>query len=101
MYSLWYSPVLVIWYKYEYRNNNGYTSMIDKKQQSALVMGETTTLAKNSPNFASLRTTIPMSMVRQWQLQPGDQLDWQWKVIDGEMLIVIRKKHQPEKKSKK
>ena len=54
-------------------------------------MGEITTLAKNSPNFASLRTTIPMNIVRQWDLKPKSQLDWSWEVINGEMVVVIRK----------
>jgi antitoxin component of MazEF toxin-antitoxin module len=57
-------------------------------------MGEVTTLAKNSPNFASLRTTIPMNMVRQWNLKPGSKLDWSWEVVNGEMVIVVRRKEQ-------
>jgi hypothetical protein len=59
---------------------------------SKQVMGEVTTLAKNSPNFASLRTTIPMNMVRQWNLKPGSKLDWSWEVANGEMVIVVRRK---------
>jgi hypothetical protein len=55
-------------------------------------LGEETTLAKNSPKFASLRTTIPMSIVRQWQLKEGDKLDWSWEARDGEMILVVRKK---------
>ena len=58
---------------------------------SKQVMGEVTTLAKNSPNFASLRTTIPMNIVRQWNLKPGSQLDWSWEVVNGEMIIVVRR----------
>ncbi|HET7147992.1 MAG TPA: AbrB/MazE/SpoVT family DNA-binding domain-containing protein [Candidatus Nitrosopolaris sp.] len=55
-------------------------------------VGEETTLAKNSPKFASLRTTIPMSIVRQWQLKEGDKLDWSWEARDGEMILVVRRK---------
>jgi hypothetical protein len=54
-------------------------------------MGEITTLAKNSPNFASLRTTIPMNIVRQWDLKPKSQLDWSWEVVNSEMVVIIRK----------
>lgn len=54
-------------------------------------MGEVTTLAKNSPKFASLRTTIPMNIVRQWLLKEGSQLDWSWEVVKGEMVVVVRK----------
>jgi hypothetical protein len=55
-------------------------------------LGEETTLAKNSPKFASLRTTIPMSIVRQWQLKEGDKLDWSWEARNGEMILVVRRK---------
>jgi hypothetical protein len=54
-------------------------------------MGEVTTLAKNSPNFASLRTTLPINIVKQWNLRPGSQLDWSWEVVNGEMVLVVRK----------
>jgi hypothetical protein len=30
-------------------------------------------LAKNTKSFASLRTTIPISMVREWKLNPKDK----------------------------
>ena len=59
---------------------------------SKQTMGEVTTLAKNSPKFASLRTTIPMNMIRQWDLKPGSKLDWSWEVVNGEMVIVVRRK---------
>jgi hypothetical protein len=39
-------------------------------------MGEITSLALNAPNRASLRTTIPMFIVKQWKLKVGDKLDW-------------------------
>jgi len=55
-------------------------------------MGEITTASKASSRYASLRTTIPMSVVRQWKLKEGDKLDWEWKVIEGKMMAVISKK---------
>jgi hypothetical protein len=54
-------------------------------------MGEITIANKASSKFASLRTTIPMSIVRQWKLKDGDKLDWEWKVIDGQMSLVVTK----------
>ena len=54
-------------------------------------MGEITVAKKASSKFASLRTTIPMSIVRQWKLEDGDKLDWEWKVIDGKLAIVVIK----------
>lgn len=54
-------------------------------------MGEITRLAKASSKFQSLRTTVPRSIVKQWKLKEGDELDWEWKVIDGEMSLHVRK----------
>jgi hypothetical protein len=54
-------------------------------------MGEITAANKASSRFASLRTTIPMSIVKQWKLQSGDKLDWEWKVIEGRMALVVSK----------
>jgi len=42
---------------------------------SMQLMGEITTIAKASTNFASLRTVIPMFIVKQWQLREEDKLD--------------------------
>jgi hypothetical protein len=56
-----------------------------------LLVGEKTTLARASSNFASLRTVVPMSIVKQWQLKEGDQLDWSWEARNGEMIIIIKK----------
>jgi hypothetical protein len=57
-------------------------------------MGEITSLTKNTKEFASLKTTVPMSFVRQWALTERDKLYWEWKVIDGEMIAVVAK-HEP------
>jgi endonuclease/exonuclease/phosphatase (EEP) superfamily protein YafD len=57
-------------------------------------MGEITSLTKNTKEFASLKTTVPMSFVRQWALTEKDKLYWEWKVVDGEMMAVVAK-HQP------
>ncbi|MGC1930681.1 MAG: AbrB family transcriptional regulator [Candidatus Nitrosopolaris sp.] len=55
------------------------------------MMGEITSVAKNAKSFASLRTTIPISMVRQWKLKPKDKLYWEWEVRDGKMVAVVMK----------
>jgi hypothetical protein len=54
-------------------------------------MGEITAANKASSKFASLRTTIPMSIVKQWKLKDGDKLDWEWKVFEGQMVLVVSK----------
>ena len=57
-------------------------------------MGEITSLTKNTKEFASLKTTVPMSFVRQWALTEKDKLYWEWNVVDGEMVAVVMK-HEP------
>jgi hypothetical protein len=32
-----------------------------------------------------------MSVVRQLKLKEGDELDWEWKVIGGKMMLVVSK----------
>jgi bifunctional DNA-binding transcriptional regulator/antitoxin component of YhaV-PrlF toxin-antitoxin module len=54
-------------------------------------MGELTTLALNAPNKASLRTTIPIFIVKQWGLKPGDKLDWSLKSKRNEIVIIVKK----------
>jgi len=54
-------------------------------------MGEITIANNDSSKFASLWTTIPMSIVRQRELKDGDKLDWEWKVIDGQMILIVSK----------
>lgn len=54
-------------------------------------MGETTVLVKASSKFDSLRTTVPKSIVKQWKLKEGDKLDWGWKAIDGELVLIVKK----------
>jgi hypothetical protein len=55
------------------------------------MMGEISSVATNKKGFASLRTTIPMSMVKQWQLKPKDKLNWRWEVIQGKMVAIVEK----------
>ena len=38
-----------------------------------------------------MRTTNPMSMVRQWQLRPKDKLHWEWEVRKWDMIAIVVK----------
>ena len=64
-------------------------------------MGEITTLALNSPNRASLRTTIPMFIVKQWGLHAGDKLDWSLEARKDEIVILVKKADIKNKKKKR
>jgi bifunctional DNA-binding transcriptional regulator/antitoxin component of YhaV-PrlF toxin-antitoxin module len=63
-------------------------------------MGEVTTLALNAPNKASLRTTIPMFIVKQWGLKAGDKLDWSLEARKNEVIIFVRMAESKKKKKK-
>jgi hypothetical protein len=56
---------------------------------SLRLLGEQTTLVKASSKFESLRTTVPMSIVKQWKLNEGDRLDWSWEILNGKMVLVV------------
>lgn len=52
-------------------------------------MGEITKLTLAKTKSTSLRTTVPMSIVRQFKLTEGDKIDWTLDVKDGKMIIVV------------
>ena len=57
-------------------------------------MGFKTTIAKASTIANSYRTTVPASIMKQFDLKEGDVLDWTLKAENGELIIVVK----PEKK---
>jgi hypothetical protein len=59
--------------------------------RSSAKLVEKTRLSLNSSKRHSLRTTVPISVVRQWDLKVGDELAWSWEVRKGEMTLVISK----------
>ncbi len=53
-------------------------------------MGDITYLNKATNKGESLRTTVPMSVVKQFGLTEDDKLDWQIKAEGGELTIQIK-----------
>ncbi len=53
-------------------------------------LGEITTVVAATSKSASLRTTIPMSVVKQFDLNVGDKLDWSFEAKGGELTVVVR-----------
>jgi len=53
-------------------------------------MGEITYLNKAASKGDSLRTTVPMSIVKQFGLTDEDKLDWTLKAEGGELIIQIK-----------
>jgi bifunctional DNA-binding transcriptional regulator/antitoxin component of YhaV-PrlF toxin-antitoxin module len=53
-------------------------------------LGEITTLTKAATKTTSLRTTVPASIVRQFNLKEGNKLDWLLDVRNGQMIIIVK-----------
>ncbi len=47
-------------------------------------------LTKATSKSKSLRTTIPVGIVRQFNLSEGDKINWEIRAEDKELIIVIR-----------
>jgi hypothetical protein len=58
----------------------------------SITMGETTALSLNNKQKASLKTTVPMFIVKQWNLKAGEEVEWALEVCkDGELVATVRK----------
>jgi bifunctional DNA-binding transcriptional regulator/antitoxin component of YhaV-PrlF toxin-antitoxin module len=53
-------------------------------------MGEITILTLATSKRASLRSTVPMGIVKQFGLKAGDKLDWHLDVKNNEIIIVVK-----------
>jgi len=51
--------------------------------------GDTTVLTIATTSSKSLRTTVPIGIVRQLKLREGDKLRWQIKAEDGKLVVVV------------
>lgn len=61
-------------------------------------MGMKTALTKASGKGDSLRTTVPMSIVKQFELVEGDALDWMLKVENNKLVIGVEPRKGKEGK---
>jgi bifunctional DNA-binding transcriptional regulator/antitoxin component of YhaV-PrlF toxin-antitoxin module len=53
-------------------------------------LAETTTLTLATAKKTSLRTTVPMSIVKQFNLKQGDKLEWAFEVKDGNLIVIVK-----------
>ncbi len=53
-------------------------------------MGEITTLSLATSGKESLRTTVPMNILKQFKLGAGDKLDWTYEARNNELIIIVR-----------
>jgi bifunctional DNA-binding transcriptional regulator/antitoxin component of YhaV-PrlF toxin-antitoxin module len=54
-----------------------------------MAKGEVTSLTKASGRGESLRTTVPMSIVRQFDLKEGDKISWVLRSNGNSIEIVV------------
>jgi len=47
-------------------------------------------LNKATTKSKSLRATIPMGIVKQFNLSEGDKLNWEIRAEGGELIIVVK-----------
>jgi bifunctional DNA-binding transcriptional regulator/antitoxin component of YhaV-PrlF toxin-antitoxin module len=52
-------------------------------------MGEKTALTKATSQSDSLRTTVPKGIVRQFNLQEKQMLDWEITAKDNKLIIIV------------
>lgn len=60
-------------------------------------MGEITVLTRATPRSRSLRSTIPASIVRQFNLKEGDRLSWEIKAEKDNLIIVVKPLRGPDR----
>ena len=53
-------------------------------------MGEITNLNKATTKNESLRTTVPRSIIKQFGLTENDQMEWNLKAENGEIVIQVK-----------
>jgi bifunctional DNA-binding transcriptional regulator/antitoxin component of YhaV-PrlF toxin-antitoxin module len=53
-----------------------------------------TKVNKSVPKKESLRTTIPSSIVKQFNIKEGDTLEWEIKALKKNELIICVKKEE-------
>ena len=56
-----------------------------------IIMGVTTSLHIVSNGKSSLKTTVPVFIVKQFKLKKGDHLDWCFDIHNNEMVIIVKK----------
>ena len=64
---------------------------IMNRATSMPIMGETSSLTRNTAHKASLRTTVPMFIVKHLNLKPGELLDWSIEAVRDNTIVVVRK----------
>jgi bifunctional DNA-binding transcriptional regulator/antitoxin component of YhaV-PrlF toxin-antitoxin module len=49
-------------------------------------------VATSNPNSRSLRSTVPLFIVKKFQLKPGDKLQWDLRAEGDQIVIIVKPK---------
>ncbi len=63
-------------------------------------MGEKTSITRATTKSKSLRTTIPIGIVKQFDISEGDKLEWEIRAEGGKLIIVVKPVKEPVKEEK-
>ena len=63
-------------------------------------LGEITKLSLATTGKESLRTIVPMSILKHFKLEAGDKLEWDFEARNNEMIIVVKPCKSSESNSK-
>jgi len=53
-------------------------------------LGQITTLNKANATSNSLRTTVPVDIVKLYELKEGDKIEWALEVENGKIIVKVR-----------
>lgn len=53
-------------------------------------MREITVLTRATPRSRSLRTTIPIGIVKLFNLSEGDKLVWEVRAEGGDLIVIVK-----------
>ncbi|WP_202617278.1 AbrB/MazE/SpoVT family DNA-binding domain-containing protein [Candidatus Methanodesulfokora washburnensis] len=64
-------------------------------------MGDITVLTRATSESRSLRATVPIGIVKQFNLSEGDKLNWEIRAEGGDLIIVVKPLKEKEKKGER
>ena len=55
-----------------------------------MVNRQTTTLTKANKTSNSLRTTVPSGIIKQFELDEGDALEWKLEPRNNDLIVIVK-----------
>lgn len=55
-----------------------------------------TKLGKAKPQGDTLRTTVPKPLIQLWELEHGDEIEWEAEIKNDELIVKVKPVKKPE-----